>query len=619
MIMPETGRVSRFGGTPQLTTFGLDTRARWLSVFAAALLASLLVLMMSPGAHAVTEDVYTVRDVPVDATADEAAEARVIAIRRGRALALRLLLQRLTREVDWAILPVLPTSEVTVLGAGFEISNERNSPTRYLATITYRFKPNDVRELLQKNSLVFSEVQARKLVVLPVFIDGDEIDGDEARIFQDDRDWSFAWANRNYGHELVPLITPLGDLGDVIAAPVEAALDNDFAALSEFAERYGVQDILIAKMQLDDMASPVVFDLVRLSPTETETWTLVMPAINAPEEEPAEDDFGMSEFPLDEEPVLEEPSEVEPLLPVEGLKFDEPTDERALTEEPIKTEEEIQREKIAAMMEVVIDRGVARLQEDWKARTIIEFDTQDILVASARYQGLKEWLKIKEAIRLTPNIARHEYVAVSTVGAHMEWEVIGTPNQLALALAQHDVYIEPGTVDDIAETEEISEGNFVAQDTGFEDRDSVSIEDPNSPWSDNSNPWTLEEEEEANTQDRVDEPGTGEESLLEEDLGKVRRILPRTGTEKGRFYIENAEDEAAFQFSGRMPEFWIVRYEPKAEPEVWPTEEGAPGNEDGVDGPVEEMFPQDPDFDPIFDNLPTNKKSETDSPHEGPF
>lgn len=210
---------------------------------AVAFALCLLMLAGTASSEAETQDVYTVRDVPVDATANEAAEARVIAIRKGRADALRMLFQRLTLQVDWPELPALDTSEVTMLGSGFEISNERNSPTRYLATITYRFKPQDVRDVLQQFDIPFSEVQARPMVVLPVYVDGKN-----ARIFQDDRNWNLAWSNKNLGHELVPVKVPLGDLGDVIATPVEAALTEDYAALSGFAERYGVQDILLVRM-----------------------------------------------------------------------------------------------------------------------------------------------------------------------------------------------------------------------------------------------------------------------------------------------------------------------------------------------------------------------------------
>lgn len=587
------------------------------------LTASLLAAFAGPLAHAATEDVYTVRNVPVDATANEAAEARVIAIRQGRARALRMLFQRLTLEADWPMLPVLRTSEVTALGSGFEIANERNSPTRYLATITYRFKPADVRAILQQNGIPFSEVQARKMVVLPVLIQ----DG-EARIFQDDMNWSFAWSDLDYAHELVPLVTPLGDLGDVIAAPAEAALDGDFAALSGFAERYNVQDILIAKMQIDDFKSDVVFDFVRLSPTEKETWTLVAPPVDtiAPATDAGMDGAGSDLEPLVPFSEAGQAAETTDRVPVDGLKADEAGLDDTADQ---KSEAEARAERLTQLMHSVIGRGVGRLQEDWKARTIIRFDSQETLIVSARFEDISQWLIIKRAVQATPNISENRLVALSTAGAHMEWDILGTPTQLALALSQHNVAIEPGTAEDIAETEEISEGAFISRShdqamggsdgirggtqggmSGQGNHKSDPTNDPSAPWNPDeaAPPFGGTATVDQVTEETLDgEQGISFGDMMEEERDAYtpidERNLPPVGVEAGRFFtLEETDGTIELQY-GR-PEFWIVRYAPKVDPQVWPTDEGAPvdGNADGgedADTEAEEPEQVDP-FDRPF-------------------
>lgn len=553
-------------------------RERLLSPLAGALALSFLFLALSVPSHGETEDVYTVRDVPVDATAGEAAEARVVAIRRGRSTALRMLFQRLTLEVDWRELPALNTSEVTTLGAGFEISNERNSPTRYLANITYRFKPQDVRDILKQFDIPFSEVQARPMVVLPVFVEG----GD-ARIFQDDRGWSATWSNRNFGHELVPVKVPLGDLGDVIATPVEAALTDDYAALSSFAERYDVQDILLVRMTQRDSGGFITFEFVRLSPTETETWAMTVPGT----------------------------PHIEPL------------------------------------MRMAIDRGLARLQEDWKTRTIIRFDAQDTMVISARFEEISQWLVIKRAMQGTPNITDSRLVALSTGGAHMEWDVVGTPSQLALALAQHSVSLEPSRSGDSPVYE-------VEPDGLYNDED---YQDPwsSEPQTDYPSPWNQDGDveyepfgsAEAATQDRVtgDTPDTGgrssvedwasglmgtlidqegqgdedEESLdpleaeledqdgelvteeVEEPLDPGAAIALLPVATRGSFYAATSDTQGT-DFGNVNPDFWIVRFAPKAEPEVWPTEEEGI-EEDSVEDVEGDSYDEDGDL-PDYETAP---------------
>ena len=122
-------------------------------------------------------------------------------------------------------------------------------------------------------------------------------------------------------------------------------------------------------------------------------------------------------------------------------------------------------------------------------------------------------------------------------------------------------------------------------------------------------------EAEAALQDRVSEDGE-----FGEDLGDVRRDLPRPGTEKGRFFVQNEEDNP-FDFTGRLPEFWIVRFAPKIEPEVWPTEAGAESGQAGdpLEGPGAVEEPRDPIFDPIFDDAPEAPAEDRSSSYDGPF
>jgi hypothetical protein len=347
---------------------------RSAKIFFLGLLLCVASLWAAP-AIAVTGDLYTVRNVPVDATAGEAAEARIIAIRQGRRTALRLLLQRLTMQLDWPLLPTLETTEITSIGAGFEVSGERNSPTRYLATITYRFKPVEIRRILRETDIPFSEAQARAMVVLPVFVRGDEVS-----VWGDDNPWLEAWAARNYAHELVSILMPLGDLGDAIVTPKEALLNPDFAKLAAYGERYNVQDILLVVARQADATAPLKLKVSQINPTSTESYSMS--------------------------------------LPVSG--------------------------DVEASMNYAIDQISKKLQEEWKAKTIIRYGDQRPMVISAKFGTLSDWLAIRHAMNATPNVVESELLGFSNTGAHMNWSVVGSPQQLALALSQYSVELEPG-------------------------------------------------------------------------------------------------------------------------------------------------------------------------------
>ncbi|TNE35576.1 MAG: DUF2066 domain-containing protein [Alphaproteobacteria bacterium] len=338
---------------------------------------AMMISLTALPALAANEGLFTVRDVPVDATANEAAEARVIAIRQGQHTALRLLMQRLTLQMDWPLLPALSTEDVTALGSGIEVSNERNSPTRYLATITYRFKPDEVRRILKDNDIPFSEAQARPAVVLPVFVRGTEV-----LMWEDDNLWTAAWKGRNYTHDLVSIITPLGDLGDVMSTSREAVAAADYTQLVPYAERYGVQDILLAIVTQENESAPLSLQVFRIGPSGAESFDLLLPLSN----------------------------------------------------------------DLKGSMNFAIDRIVEKLQEDWKSKTIIRYGDERPMTISAEYGSLGEWMKIRKAIEATPNILDHKLVAQSIQGAEMNWQVVGSPDQLALALSQYSVTLEPGPI-----------------------------------------------------------------------------------------------------------------------------------------------------------------------------
>ncbi|HEX3498355.1 MAG TPA: DUF2066 domain-containing protein, partial [Stellaceae bacterium] len=209
-------------------------------------LAGLILLVAHAGparqaTAAAASDIFTVADVPVDATAANAVAARDAARLDGERRAFRQLLERLTLVADRGRLPRVGDQQLTDMVRDFEVANERSSGIRYLATYTFRFRPETVRALLRDAGIPFAETVSKPVVVLPV------LRRDDAAVLWDDPNpWRAAWSDRTGSSGLVPLVVPLGDAEDVAAIGPDQALAADPAALTRIAAHNGGGDILIA-------------------------------------------------------------------------------------------------------------------------------------------------------------------------------------------------------------------------------------------------------------------------------------------------------------------------------------------------------------------------------------
>jgi hypothetical protein len=209
----------------------------------------LLVALAGPARHAAAAaptDIFTVADVPVDATASNAVAARDAARLDGERRAFRQLLERLTLAADRGRLPRVGDQQLTDMVRDFEVANERSSGVRYLATYTFRFQPEAVRALLRDAGIPFAETVSKPVVVLPV------LRRDNAAVLWDDPNpWRAAWSDRSSTSGLVPLVVPLGDAADLAAIGADQALAADPAALTRIAAHNGGGDILIATATQD--------------------------------------------------------------------------------------------------------------------------------------------------------------------------------------------------------------------------------------------------------------------------------------------------------------------------------------------------------------------------------
>ena len=178
-----------------------------MSRFLCAMIAGLAGLGVAAGAYAAANDeVYTVANYPVDAEAGNAVAAKDKALADGQQAAFRSLLKRLVPVTDYDRLKRLGALKSSGFLEGVSVRSERNSSTRYIASLDFSFRADSVRAVLQQEGIPFVEEQAREVIIVPVVRDAaGTVDSGAAT-----RAWTQAWTGLDLEHTLAPIdVKPL--------------------------------------------------------------------------------------------------------------------------------------------------------------------------------------------------------------------------------------------------------------------------------------------------------------------------------------------------------------------------------------------------------------------------
>lgn len=186
------------------------------------------------------EDIFVVRDVALDETAQTAAAARANALVKGQRQAFARLEARLTRSVHRGLAATIDPETLRFLVDAIQIDDEKTSDIRYLANLTLTFKPDAVRNLFRQSGVPFAELRSRPLTIIPVL-------ATPVRyvLWDDPNPWREAWRNHPEGSGLVPMLAPIGDLEDLAGLTVDQAVDGDPEVLARFAQRYGARGAVV--------------------------------------------------------------------------------------------------------------------------------------------------------------------------------------------------------------------------------------------------------------------------------------------------------------------------------------------------------------------------------------
>ncbi|MBA4750328.1 MAG: DUF2066 domain-containing protein [Alphaproteobacteria bacterium] len=211
-------------------------------------------------------DDFEIQGVDVDVTAASASEARLQAFDAAQTQAFQKLVERVVPESERSAWLALKPSRIEALVQDIEVTKEKNSAVRYIATFTVRFKDIAVKDLLaqhlQSAELPQAKIQeeggaalekmpllpAKKTLVLPLYL----LDG-APTLWEENNPW-FAFVADGNRDDL--LVIPAGDLEDVADVSPKQLLAQDTASFAKLMERYGVTQLVVATLEEKKVGEP---------------------------------------------------------------------------------------------------------------------------------------------------------------------------------------------------------------------------------------------------------------------------------------------------------------------------------------------------------------------------
>lgn len=231
-----------------------------VGVIAAAGVAFALVAGVAPFALAQDGNVYKVAKVKTDATAKDAVAAKKIALADAEKRALGIVFKRVVAYSDFDRLPEVKPELIDSMLETYSVRSERNSQTQYLATMDFEFNPASVRKLLSGYKVAYSDVQAPRIAVLPVYIE-------KSAVVSTGQDtWRKAWLELDLSHSVTPV--RLARHGPSLTSETIAEmLSGNGEIFASLQQKYKSDALVIALAQVEPEQGRVTIKLYGIDET----------------------------------------------------------------------------------------------------------------------------------------------------------------------------------------------------------------------------------------------------------------------------------------------------------------------------------------------------------------
>ncbi len=340
-------------------------------------IAFILLAISGVAEAAQTSDIYSISDVRVDERATDDVSAKATGIAKAQRDALRTLMERMTLRVDHPRLPPVTDEIVSRTLRDFAIADEKFGGGRYLATLSVRFNPDGVRDVLRGSGIAFAEVESRLNLLLPVFQSAGS-----TLLWDEPNPWFDAWLRRDPPTGLVPLVLPQRDLTDISEINADQAVAGETPRLQAIAAKYKAFGVIVALAQVHNDPGGAV-------PTLDVTMTTYMPGEAAR--------------------MMTRGFQAREGLDVDGL-FDWTANEL-----------------------------VIELEEAWKRDNLEQAGEQQQIRVLVPVTRLGDWLDIKRKMSSVPAVKGLTVARLSVREAEVDLTYLGQPDHLRRALAMKDL------------------------------------------------------------------------------------------------------------------------------------------------------------------------------------
>ena len=224
-------------------------------ILALAAAMSAPIILAAP-AHAVGS-LFIVRGVQVEAAGESGPKACEAAYTQGHTGAWSRLIQRIVPESDWGGVPQPSAEDLDEFVSGYEVSGERRSTSRCIASMTYLFKADLVKKYLREKGVAYADRRGPPTLAIPLY---ETAEG--TRLWGDDNLWLAAFRAVKLDHELIPVEAPFGDAGDRAAIPPGTSMGTDWLTYKTIAEKYGMKGVLVARASYANGEARVTAQLI---------------------------------------------------------------------------------------------------------------------------------------------------------------------------------------------------------------------------------------------------------------------------------------------------------------------------------------------------------------------
>ena len=204
----------------------------------------LLGLACSPAPVAASEAIVN-SEVNVDITSNDPTSARTQAMSKAEVDGLVALLERLGPPGQAKdIMSTLDSKKITAMVKGTEIAEERITGNRYRARLIVSFDGSEISKIMSgataPEAKEFLPASVGSFLIIP----GMEV-GNQQLLWEDSNIWRKVWNEVALEVTTGDVLVPYGDNTDAAGLTYDQMMTADFQALSSYAVRYGVSDIVL--------------------------------------------------------------------------------------------------------------------------------------------------------------------------------------------------------------------------------------------------------------------------------------------------------------------------------------------------------------------------------------